>query len=134
MLPATTQMGGMCFAFPDVCKTPTPAGPVPIPYPNISQPMLAINTSLKVFVQMMPAVTMKSQIPISNGDEAGSVGGVVSNVFIGPTSFSKGSSKVIVEGMPWVNLTSMTRQNGTAPNNPAGTVVAPSQAKVLIPP
>lgn len=134
MLPATTQMGGMCFAFPDVCKTPTPAGPVPIPYPNISQPMLAINTSLKVFVQFMPAVTMKSQIPISNGDEAGCAGGVVSNVFIGPTAFSKGSSKVIVEGMPWVNLTSMTRQNGTVANNPAGTVVTPSQVKVLIPP
>ena len=134
MLPATTQMGGMCFAFPDVCKTPTPAGPVPIPYPNISQPMLAVNTSTKVFVQFMPAVTMKSQIPISNGDEAGSAGGVVSGVFIGPTTFSKGSSKVIVEGMPWVNLTAMTRHNGMCPNHPAGAVVAPSQTKVLIPP
>lgn len=24
------------MAFPDVCKTPTPGGPVPIPYPNIA--------------------------------------------------------------------------------------------------
>lgn len=23
------------FSFPDVCKTPTPGGPVPIPYPNV---------------------------------------------------------------------------------------------------
>lgn len=134
MLPATTQMGGLCFAFPDVCKTPTPGGPVPIPYPNLSQPMLAVNTSTKVFVQLMPAVTLKSQIPISNGDEAGCLGGVASNVFIGPTSFSKGSMKVMVEGMPWVQLTSMTRQNGTVPNHPAGAVIAPSQTKVLIPP
>ena len=29
--------GGMTIAFPDVCKTPTPGGPVPIPYPNISK-------------------------------------------------------------------------------------------------
>ena len=26
---------GTTIAFPDVCKTPTPGGPVPIPYPNI---------------------------------------------------------------------------------------------------
>ena len=26
---------GVTIAFPDVCKTPTPAGPIPIPYPNI---------------------------------------------------------------------------------------------------
>jgi hypothetical protein len=134
MLPAATQAGGICFAFPDVCKVPTPAGPIPTPFPNIAQLMLAVNTSTKVFVQFMPAVTMKSQIPLSNGDEAGSAGGVVSGVFIGPASFSKGSSKVIVEGMPWVNLTAMTRQNGTAPNHPAGAVIAPSQSKVLIPP
>ena len=28
---------GVTIAFPDVCKTPTPGGPVPIPYPNIAQ-------------------------------------------------------------------------------------------------
>lgn len=27
--------GGVTVAFPDVCKTPSPGGPVPIPYPNI---------------------------------------------------------------------------------------------------
>jgi hypothetical protein len=25
---------GITIAFPDVCKTPSPGGPVPIPYPN----------------------------------------------------------------------------------------------------
>ena len=29
--------GGVTIAFPDVCKTPAPAGPVPIPYPNAAQ-------------------------------------------------------------------------------------------------
>lgn len=29
--------GGMSTVFPDVCKTPTPAEPIPIPYPNIGQ-------------------------------------------------------------------------------------------------
>ena len=34
MFPGATKGGGQCFGFPDVCKTPSPAGPVPIPYPN----------------------------------------------------------------------------------------------------
>ena len=29
--------GGTTIAFPDVCKTPSPAGPIPIPYPNIAK-------------------------------------------------------------------------------------------------
>ena len=29
--------GGVTIAFPDVCKTPSPAGPIPIPYPNIAK-------------------------------------------------------------------------------------------------
>ena len=29
--------GGMSTVFPDVCKTPTPGGPIPIPYPNIGK-------------------------------------------------------------------------------------------------
>ena len=28
---------GVTIAFPDVCKTPAPGGPVPIPYPNIAR-------------------------------------------------------------------------------------------------
>ena len=28
---------GVTIAFPDVCKTPAPSGPIPIPYPNIAK-------------------------------------------------------------------------------------------------
>ena len=31
-----TMAGGMNLGFPDVCLTPTPIGPIPIPYPNTS--------------------------------------------------------------------------------------------------
>jgi len=34
MVPASTKPGNAILAFPDVCKTPTPGGPVPVPYPN----------------------------------------------------------------------------------------------------
>jgi len=30
--------GQSVAAFPDVCKTPSPGGPVPIPYPNLANP------------------------------------------------------------------------------------------------
>ena len=29
--------GGMSMVLPDVCKTPTRGGPVPIPYPNMGK-------------------------------------------------------------------------------------------------
>ncbi len=29
--------GGQSIVFPDVCNTPSAAGPIPIPYPNIGQ-------------------------------------------------------------------------------------------------
>lgn len=32
----TQKSGGKVVTGPDVCKTPTPGGPVPIPYPNLS--------------------------------------------------------------------------------------------------
>jgi Toxin PAAR-like domain len=36
MFPSSSYKGQAVAAFPDVCKTPAPAGPVPIPYPNIA--------------------------------------------------------------------------------------------------
>jgi hypothetical protein len=128
-------MSGQCLATPDVCNTPSPVGPVPIPYVNVAQMMMAVQTSTKVFVMNMPAVHLGSKIPISSGNEAGNApGGVVSGVFISETSFSKGSINVLVEGKPWVHLTSMTRQNGVSCNMPCGQVVAPSQSVVLVAP
>ena len=43
-----SQMMGMDMGFPDVCLTPTPAGPVPIPYPNIGMGPTAIPGQVKV--------------------------------------------------------------------------------------
>jgi hypothetical protein len=36
MFAKSTLTGRAVPAFPDVCKTPMPSGPVPIPYPNIA--------------------------------------------------------------------------------------------------
>ncbi len=132
MLPASTKQSGTTFAFPDTCKTPSPAGPVPIPYPNTGMLMQATSESTKVKIVSVGAVTKKTEIPMSQGDEAGVAGGVVSNMNMGKIVYKKGSSKVSVEGQPLQHLTAMTGQNGANANMPAGQQIAPSQAKVLI--
>ncbi len=67
---------------PDVCKTPTPGGPVPMPYPNISQASSLSDgtTTVKVDGGNMAAIK-GSKFAMSSGDEPGSLGGVKSNTF-----------------------------------------------------
>jgi len=123
----------MCQGMPDVCKTPAPPGPpVPIPYPNIGQLATATKVSTKVKIMNMPVVLEGSEIPMSQGDEAGTAGGVVSGKNMDKIVFKKGSSKVKIEGKGCAYLTCMTTHNGSNANVPSGTQIAPSQAKVLI--
>lgn len=133
MLPASTKGGGQAFAMPDTCKTPVPGGPpVPIPYPNTAMLMQVTGESTKVKICQFGAVTKKSEIPRSMGDEPGTLGGIVSNVNMNKVVFKKGSSKVKVEGQALQHLTAMTGHNGMNANMPSGMQVAPSQLKVLI--
>jgi hypothetical protein len=132
MLPASSKGGGQCFAIPDVCKTPSPGGPVPVPYPNIGMAPQATKTSTKVKIVGQPAVIETTEIPMSKGDEAGTGGGVVSGKNMDKITFKKGSSKVQIEGKGCAYLTCMTAHNGANANMPAGHQIAPSQAKVLV--
>ncbi|MBN2320591.1 MAG: DUF4150 domain-containing protein [Acidobacteria bacterium] len=133
MFPASTNGGGNCMAMPDVCKVPAPpAPPIPTPFPNTGMLNQATNVSMKVKICGKQTVTVKSKIPKTMGDEAGVAGGLISGMNMGPASFKKGNTNVKVEGSPVISLTSMTAHNGTNANAPAGTVVAPSQVKVLI--
>ncbi|MEW9889305.1 MAG: DUF4150 domain-containing protein [Candidatus Symbiodolus clandestinus] len=128
-----TGMGGMNTAFPDVCKTPTPAGPVPMPYPNLSNGNMVnpATTAQKVLIGAMPTLPLTAQIPISNGDNVGTVGGMVSNQMMGPTRFTQGSTAVMLAGRPATRLTSSTTQNGSSPNG-VGITMVPAQVKVLV--
>lgn len=137
MFPASTNGGGQCLIFPDVCKTPAPPAPapIPIPYPNIAMLVQSVTSSCssKVKIVGKKACTVKSEISMTSGDEAGNAGGgVVSNKFKGSGKFKKGSSKVKIEGAEGVHLTSMIGINGGSnANNPAAIQIAPSQTKVL---
>ena len=134
-LPASCKCGGQCFAMPDVCLTPAPPGPpVPVPYPNIGMVPMAVKTSTKVKITGMFAVIETSEIPMSQGDEAGVNGGVVSGQNMAKIVYNQGSSVVSIEGKGAAFLTSMTGHNGANANMPAGNQIAPSQAVVLVQP
>jgi len=91
--------GGVTIAFPDVCKTPSPAGPIPIPYPNIAKSSDTGQGSKKVKCDGNPICLKDSNFSMSTGDEGGSAGGgVASNKIKGKAEFVNVSFDVKVEG------------------------------------
>jgi hypothetical protein len=127
---ANTQAGGKDVAGPDVCKTPSPGGPIPTPYPtNIAQGTTATGAAMRVLIDGAPAHNLGTSIPMSNGDNAGTLGGVVSNRFMGQARHTAGATSVLVGGKPATRLTSPTTQNN---GNAVGVRIAPSQRKVVI--
>ena len=90
--------GGMSIAFPDVCKTPSPAGPIPIPYPNIGMASDTSKGPKKVKTDGKMPMTKGAKYTKSSGDEAGSAGGVVSSKNMGECEFMMQSMDVKFEG------------------------------------
>ena len=102
---------------PDVCKTPSPAGPVPIPYPNIAKSSDLMMGTTTVTIDGSPAAVKDSAFGLSTGDEAGSAGGgVVSNLIKGQAKFVNYSFDVKFEGKNVARLTDPMTMNGNAPN------------------
>ncbi len=126
---ANTQMGGLDTGFPDVCLTPSPAGPVPTPYPNLATRPMGVNAAYKVLFNAAPAHNLGTTIPMTNGDNAGVAMGVASGTVMGPARNITGAFTVLVGGKPASRLSSMSLQNST---NCPGMSVAPSQTKVLL--
>ncbi|RKH68644.1 DUF4150 domain-containing protein [Corallococcus llansteffanensis] len=95
----TKDSGGVTTAFPDVCKTPSPAGPIPIPYPNIAQSSDTAKGTKKVTVAGNPVCVKDSNFSTSTGDEAGTAGGgVASSKTQGKAEFINYSFDVKFEG------------------------------------
>jgi hypothetical protein len=91
--------GGITSAFPDVCKTPSPGGPIPIPYPNIAKASDTADGATTVLCDGNPICLKNSNFSTSTGDEAGTAGGgVVSNKTKGKAEFVNFSFDVLVEG------------------------------------
>jgi hypothetical protein len=104
-------------AVPDVCKTPTPGGPVPIPYPNFAMDSNLVSGASSVKIEGNPVATVKSKIGTSTGDEPGSVGGIMSGVFKGTCTWKMGSLNVKAEGNSVVRFLDPTFHNGNSFNS-----------------
>jgi hypothetical protein len=134
-LPVATKAGGSCLGMPDVCNVPAPpAPPIPTPFPNTGMLASATKTCEKVQIECMDVVVETSEIATSSGDEAGTLGGLVSGTFAQKVVFKMGSAKVKAEGKGLAYQSATTAHNGSNPNMPAGLHQAPSQSKVSVQP
>jgi len=110
-MPITIKVNGTCNSLvhkmsngistatiPDVCKTPTPGGPVPIPYPNIAQSITLSDGTTTVRGDRITAAIKGSKFAMSNGDNAGTLGGVKSNVFMKEATWILYSFDVKLDG------------------------------------
>ncbi len=90
---------GMSIAtLPDVCKTPSPAGPVPIPYPNFAD-QSSLDKGTKTVMAKGNMIAIKgSEYSMSTGDEPGTAGGVTSSTFKKETAWITYSFDVKMDG------------------------------------
>ena len=104
---------GICFAFPDILKTPTPGGEVPMPYPNIAQLSAAEDTATNVNAGRKAVILKSSKISSSSGGEPGVGGGVVKpGMHLKECTFAKSSETVKANGKGIVRQFDPTEQNG----------------------
>ena len=114
------SMGISIATIPDVCKTPSPAGPIPLPYPNIamSSDLVKGTTSVKGDGQM--CAKYGSEFMRSTGDEPGTAGGILSSTFIREASWLTFSFDVKFEGKGACRLTDKMFHNHKNTVNAAG--------------
>jgi hypothetical protein len=123
------QSGGTVSFMPDVCLTPAPpAPPVPVPYPNVAMASKADKGATSVTVDGNPILVQGSVFSQSSGDEAGSVGGVMSGVTKGAAEFILGSFNVTAEGKGVVRAFDLMLGNkgGTVNTPPMPVMQAPA--------
>ncbi|GAA0754583.1 DUF4150 domain-containing protein [Ideonella azotifigens] len=125
-LNALVHKGGSWMSIatvPDVCKTPTPGGPVPMPYPNISQSSTLSDgtTTVKVDGGNMAAIK-GSKFSMSSGDEPGTVGGVKSNTFKQASTWILYSFDVKLDGQNACRFSDKKLQNNENTVDAAGTI------------
>jgi hypothetical protein len=115
--------GGMSPVYPDVCKTPTPGGPLPIPFPNISTNDGARTEVGTKKVKVSGKTVMKgSKMSSSMGDEAGAAAkkGVISSRQGGKVYHQAWAMDVKVEGKKAALGLTPTRAVNGAPPVPCG--------------
>jgi hypothetical protein len=113
---------------PDVCKTPTPGGPVPMPYPNIAQSITLSNGTTTVKGDKAMAANKGSKFALSNGDQPGTIGGVKSNVFMKEATWILYSFDVKLQSKNASRFTDPMFHNAENTVNMSGEVQVPRAA------
>ncbi|WP_437939169.1 PAAR-like domain-containing protein [Sorangium sp. So ce341] len=101
---------------PDVCKVPTPAGPVPTPFVNTAQDAMLAKGSKQTSIAGNPVALASSELSTSTGDEPGTAGGVISSKIKGKLTWGGSSMDVKVEGKGVARFLDPTLQNGNTFN------------------
>lgn len=97
---------------PDVCRTPSPGGPVPVPYPNLARSAdLAKGTTTVLADGGHSVAILGSEFATSTGDEPGTLGGVKSGTFKREATWLSFSFDVKVEGANACRLTDKMLMN-----------------------
>jgi hypothetical protein len=103
---------------PDVCKTPSPGGPVPIPYVNIAMDSNITDAADTVKIEGNPVANIGAKIATSTGDEPGSAGGgILSSKIKGTVTWKMGSLDVKAEGKMVVRFLDPDFHNGNSFNS-----------------
>jgi len=117
--------GVSAATIPDVCKTPTPGGPVPIPYPNISMSSDLKNGSTTVKADGNMISIKGSEYSRSTGDEPGTAGGVKSSTNMKESKWILYSFDVKIDGANACRLTDKKTHNQANTLNVAGDFESP---------
>lgn len=119
---------GMSQGVPDVCKTPPLA--IPAPFPNIAPNVTVLPGYMTVLIMGMPELNLLGMHLLSSGDEGGTLGGVVSQILIGPCRPTLGSLSVFVAGVGvWRQLDPTIHNLG---NCPGVTMVSGQTVKLVL--
>lgn len=123
ILARANGMGGVvtCMA-PDVCLTPSPTGPIPIPYPIVSFLATAQRTETQTMNTSKQVFTMNSRLSSCIGDQAGTAGGVASGTFGGYCRPLLGNMMVLAGGYPVIETGHQFGMNCMGPEGSPNTI------------
>lgn len=120
-------MGITKSTIPDVCKTPSPGGPIPVPYPVIISMAnsLAKGTKTVKVDGRNPAAIKGSEYSRCNGDEPGTAGGVKSSTNMKEATWLLYSFDVKIDGKNACRLSDKMMMNHGNTACLGGTIHAP---------
>jgi hypothetical protein len=111
---------GTVLSSSDVCKVKSPAGDVPTCFPNSARTNLGAGCPEDITICGAPIHTVRTRMLPSQGDQAGTDGGMVSGTTGAEAGYARGIKDITFAGDDAVNLCCPTRHNkGNAAGNPA---------------